>query len=1052
MKLVKQTKLFYQDNKSDKVYEVDLCNVGTSEYVVNFRYGKRGGVLKEGTKTDLPVSLSNAQELFEKLVSAKTKKGYLEEGTKTKALKTTSARPKLDRNTAILGHLQLAVENPKKQALKNWNIKRVMWRAGEVEIKEAVPYLIQLCNHKDALHQYTAIWAIGRCEGGQEAMPVLLEIMQGEYAAMVKRMAEEVYLSTVDVPTRNEYFKQVLKRILPAVQTEIEEGNKETLNQILHELVFNRKQKSYNFIYLLYQLGLSYPHVRASVLELMHKMPLAAPHFRTVRHIFKAAEYRQDAAMLGVLAKRFEKEKEAFRIPQYGNSIWFGRKSVDFKEELKKDNSILAFSNKTKKYFVRRVWNTLKRTADLEKVNYVKMAVGILLAYNDKKDRTAPKVRRNWFWDRVKRKYTNTEIHFDSYADYTTFNKILYSNSTRYKFVDGKLQCTNGYKPGDTVPAEREEAYPELWDKAPKAYVHLLAESMCERVSDFALKNFKACKEYSNLLARFDNNLVVKLLEKPFAKTAHFGLDLAKERYNKSNPDKNITLVMLSSKFEDIRQQASQWISENHDLYFADNGFIMGMLTHQFTDLRSWMRQEIPMIAPKMPQIQKEDLVDRIIKHILSLSVHTDNNQTVRELADTLWIGFRNELTSIDLEVIRNLLAAPPKGKKALEERQNFARQLILQHETTADEMPNDIIQTLLKIPRPIIRQVGTNLLKTCKDETLLEKEALLVEACTSRFEDVRKAVRPIIARLITKDEDFAARLVENFVPVLLRKERYEGLHDDTYRLLTETLEKQLSLVERSMIFRLLNSEHIKAQELAALLLEKYIPAESLSVRNIIRLADHELINVRRTCWKMFEENVSRMQYEREDALRLLDAKWDDSRAFAFNYFRDNFTKREWTPDLIVSVCDSVREDVQGFGRELITKYFEDEDGPQYLLKLSQHPKPELQTLAANYLARFATGDMEKMRFLEPYFITVLSLVNKGRTAKNRVLHFLRNEAMNSEEAAQLVARIMTRLSMTVAVGDKSEAIELMRDIHEKYPHIQMPIMLRSIETIGQES
>ena len=78
MKLVKQVILFYREGSSDKVYEVDLCEVGVGRYVVNFRYGRRGAVLKEGTKTATPVALAAAEREFNDLVESKRKKGYQE--------------------------------------------------------------------------------------------------------------------------------------------------------------------------------------------------------------------------------------------------------------------------------------------------------------------------------------------------------------------------------------------------------------------------------------------------------------------------------------------------------------------------------------------------------------------------------------------------------------------------------------------------------------------------------------------------------------------------------------------------------------------------------------------------------------------------------------------------------------------------------------------------------------------------------------------------------------------------------------------------------------
>lgn len=74
MKLIKRTTLHYREGTSDKVYEVDIYQTGEAQYVVNFRYGKRGTNLKEGVKTTQAVPLQEAERVFDKLVQEKTKK------------------------------------------------------------------------------------------------------------------------------------------------------------------------------------------------------------------------------------------------------------------------------------------------------------------------------------------------------------------------------------------------------------------------------------------------------------------------------------------------------------------------------------------------------------------------------------------------------------------------------------------------------------------------------------------------------------------------------------------------------------------------------------------------------------------------------------------------------------------------------------------------------------------------------------------------------------------------------------------------------------------
>lgn len=78
MRLIRQTTLYFQEGNSDKVYEVDLCEAGEGEYIVNFRYGRRGARLREGTKTSFPEPLDKAEKVFDRLVQSKLNKGYRE--------------------------------------------------------------------------------------------------------------------------------------------------------------------------------------------------------------------------------------------------------------------------------------------------------------------------------------------------------------------------------------------------------------------------------------------------------------------------------------------------------------------------------------------------------------------------------------------------------------------------------------------------------------------------------------------------------------------------------------------------------------------------------------------------------------------------------------------------------------------------------------------------------------------------------------------------------------------------------------------------------------
>lgn len=71
--------LYFTEGSHDKVYQVQIEPSGADRFVVNFQYGRRGGTLKYGTKTESPVGLYTATHIFNDLVDSKKAKGYTED-------------------------------------------------------------------------------------------------------------------------------------------------------------------------------------------------------------------------------------------------------------------------------------------------------------------------------------------------------------------------------------------------------------------------------------------------------------------------------------------------------------------------------------------------------------------------------------------------------------------------------------------------------------------------------------------------------------------------------------------------------------------------------------------------------------------------------------------------------------------------------------------------------------------------------------------------------------------------------------------------------------
>lgn len=1067
MKLIKQTTLHFQEAGSDKVYEVDLCQVGEDLYLVNFRYGRRGTNLKEGTKTDKAVPLAQAQKVFDKLVAEKTKKGYRDVTSAG-----VSAAPAVTQTATVV---EISVGDPRKQAIINrlagggnskWPLERAIWRAGELKIREAAPLLIQLFRSGDRLRDYCIAWALGWC-GDESSIPPLQRIVNGDRLPIEPKMPEfvcriawEAIVKLSDEETKATLRSEKIAQ-LPLELREIpQNGSAEAFSTALISYLNNSEPQRFSVLDTIYQIDNS--SVRPALLNILSTAPLKPNYFKQIRHIFKMAEYRHDAEVFAILTRRFEEEPAMFRsdgnyigLPEGGYlrkyEYHYNRKTRkhervklnEFFQEMESDNARIAYSNKTREYLQRRVWRTLKQLGEESDSDYIKMAVTLLLQYTDA---DAGEVKNSDFqvWN-----YSDmTRIHYnrdwDSYARYLTFNHILYENSPRYVlFPNNKAwRCQENYKPGDPEPEVREEAFPQLWQQNPEALLQLLLASNCQPVHHFAVKALKACQQFC---ANIDIDTIIKLLGKPYEVTAELSLNLViNGGYHRQPANKKLVLAVANCVSQNARTSAYRWIEEQREYFLEDSQFIAALVTSAQTDTRQFARRLLSssIINDHTARV----LIARIIAELLAFPGEpTELGEIAKEIAETLLISFTPQLRNLGLGIILDLLRHP------LPEIQELGARILLNHEINAANLPPNLIESLLESPYEQVRVVGVRLFGQLPDETLIGSQSILIIAmAVNPVAEIRNAIRPVIRRLSREYPAFATQLVSEFIDVLMIPERHQGVHSYLVSLLREDIPEWMSSIDRNTALRLLKAKSSATQELGGFILGVHYPtwAAEFDIIDIVKLASHEILSVREAARKMFIANLDRIRRNSQEmlaAVRLLESKWDDSREFAHQTFKTEFSSEEWTPEVMVSICDSIREDVRQFGRDLVSRNFQAAYGQDYLLKFSEHPSGDMQLFATNYLESYAVDRPDRLRELMPYFITVLSRVNRGRVAKQIIFAFLDAEAQKSEAAATVVAEILTRQSATIAIGDKAAAIQTMLKIHKVYPQLNLPIQVKEV-------
>jgi predicted DNA-binding WGR domain protein len=1045
MKLVCQTKLHYKEGNSDKIYEVDLCDAGGEKFVVNFRYGRRGAELKEGTKTTVPVQFAEAEKIFQKLVDEKTRKGYHVAGETSQTKEQPQAKSatgfdEAARQTAILNALKDA------KAKSNPRIERIIWRAGELKIREAAPHIANLTGTAKELRDYCIAWSLGFC-GERDSLSVL-EKLAAHRAEFVRRIAREAIRKIGDENLENDFVEKAVSELPETLRNLVKNGTPESFETALREEISKPTRGSFTVLSRVYEIDNAV--TRPALLKLLREIPFKPKFFKPVRQIFKAAEYRRDAEVFGAIAKRFETEKHNFCQNPWGGWILIPKENGDFdpfagiydavkSSELKKEDSRLAYGDKTREYFRRRTWRTLRRLGEINDADYVKMATGALLEYSDADAREPKKTVFYDYYHTGRYDWQNpkmTEIFWDRFSPYLLFNHILYQNSPRYELKTGSrgFRTKGGYKTGDPAPNVREEAFPNLWEAQPEALLRLLAESECLPVHEFAVKALRDCREFA---AKLDVQTILMLLERPYEITNQFGFEIAKSLYEENSPNIDLAIAVAVCRVPEARREAFRWIEAKREIFAKNEAAMLKLLTAAHRDARQLGAKILQ--TTYYSESEAKNMIALLVSEMLFFD--ETRSEIAADLGEAIFRSFGRELRTLNLSVVGDLLS------HRLVETQILGGNILLNHETPVENLPNELIDALIKSPFEQIRGIGVKLFGQLPDENLLRRETVISALLAHDLADVHHAIRPIALRLAENYPGFRQNLVNAIFIALLQAEKAENVHA---RLLdaVKNIPDWARLAELKTAKLLARSEFSKASEIAGLIFEARADEwrDEFSIEEIIEFSNHEILALRRAAWQIGEQTAEKLRGEVSLLVRALDAKWQDSRRFWREFFRRKFTTNELTPEILVAVCDSVRDETQKFGRDLLLHYFNEENGAEYLVKLSEHPSAAMQLFATNYLENHASDAPEKIEKLAPYFTRVLSQVNRARAAKDRVLRFLEREALKDERAAQIAAAILARQSATVAVSDKAAMIAAMLKIHRRFPHIELPIKIVQTE------
>lgn len=897
-----------------------------------------------------------------------------------------------------------------------------------------VPRLIDLLETGDDLLDLCIAVAIARLgdRGAAQAMQHLAE--RGRSGA-TKRAAHQAWL-LLQTP---EAQRTHAGGLLPGWQLELHgDGDLPELATQLDELLTQRHTGWVQLLGDWYDVALSHPKAHTRLLTLLEHLALRPGPFQALRYLYKAAEIRRDAAVIGVLHARLESTPAYFsNHSDSGHGRGFfspeTRKWVKnpVKRELAQPDSRLAYTSRTRDYLRLRAWRQLRRLAEINHSHASTLAVQLLLGL---KDDELPAASEEARWSMVNGSYTRGARHHHPAAGWLLVPKLLLG---QWPDVHVSARATRWWttQPLDTSAAlpERSDGLQAMWDAHPEALLTLALHSRAALVHAVVAR---ALRDHAGFVAQQDASVLRALLRSPYAPTARTGFEAAKARIQQATDSAEQVpwlVLLVQSTDEAAREFAFVHIASDPARFAAHADLVVALLLSDHERTRR-QGQGLALIA------KPAALVAELQGALLAADVASPGLTAGLTLIEALLRDTLAEAAAqAPVEPLLCLLDHPSSAVL------DIAVSWLLLHQHAAALVPAATLMRLLSEADHDRRASGVRLLAALPDVVLLTQAALLGDLATHAHAGIRAAIAPALHRLAAADLSFAETLAQRLHAALFATEAGEGAHDDALQWLTTELQAHAPARDPSGTWRALQAQSRGAQRYGAWALAA-LPASAFSLKQQATLARHADASVRAWAMQAIDTTLPPIPTPDQSAqlLPLADTTFDDSRVYAHQLFSERLSDASLGVELLIAWIDHPQAWVQSLGRMRLVRQMQADEASLCLTRLSQHPSTEVQLFITQWLLELPRDDKaavaERLRGLQPYFVTVLSHVNRARAAKTRITEFLRS-VTDAPETAAVVAEIFARQVVTASLTDKPQFIAGLRDIAARHPQIALPFM-----------
>lgn len=309
----------------------------------------------------------------------------------------------------------------------------------------------------------------------------------------------------------------------------------------------------------------------------------------------------------------------------------------------------------------------------------------------------------------------------------------------------------------------------------------------------------------------------------------------------------------------------------------------------------------------------------------------------------------------------------------------------------------------------------------------------------------IRSKVIEIAIAALGQLAELRAELAPKFLEILRVPEETEGQHDAYGRVASEALLNELQpLLDFSEVMAWLDTGSGATKVLAGRLLGRYAGAvETLGLKGLLRLAQSEIQSARQASHELLRSIIPALQEDPSALFVLVESEWVDSRDLAFDILKNKIAIEQLGFDGIFGLCDSNREDVQKFGSGLLLEHLDEFDPHVIVSRISEHPHRSMRAFTLDLVTaieKLIQGSAPLSQ-LTPFFRAALFDLKPERAIKDRVIQFLLEHGLKSEDQAREASQLLNDLLFTDTKADFDPILEVLVTLKLTYPELETPAL-----------